>query len=565
MPQPQNTAFPDSSGAHPPECSDCAAEPAVESGLPGLLFDTADFPPRWDCGQWSPLHGWTHVVADLAIFGAYVAIPVVLIWFIRRRQDIPFPRIFWLFGAFILSCGTVHLIEAGIFWWPAYRLSGAVKVVTAVASWLTVLTLIRLVPLALALPGLAKVNAKLQAEIAERKHAEELSRLVVQSTPSGIVMIDNAGEIVLANAEAERIFGYGSGELRGRSIETLVPARFRDSHPAQRDAYFERPSSRRMGAGRDLYGQRRDGSEVPLEIGLNPVQTEAGSRALASIVDLTARVEAEEKQRRYTAELEALNAQLEETKRTLEETVGELTQSNQELDDFAYVASHDLKEPLRGIHNYATFLMEDYGELLDEEGCRKLEVLPRLSQRLELLIDSLLHFSRVGRLDLALRETDLDTVLDEVLETLHITVDEGSIEIRRPGPLPALVCDGVRVGELLRNLITNAARYNDKAERWIEVGVQGPPDPPAFGAPRVFYVRDNGIGIPVRHQEAVFRIFKRLHGKGPFAGGTGAGLTIVKKIVERHGGRVWLESTEGQGTTFYFTLERDPAAAARCA
>ena len=140
--------------------------------LPGL-FDTTGFPPRWSCGNWSEAHGWLHILSDLGIFAAYFAIPCVLVYFVRKRADVPFMPVFWLFAAFILSCGIGHAIEASLFWNPWYRLSGVVKLVTALVSWATVLALIPLVPKALALPGLARVNQQLRAEIERRERAEE--------------------------------------------------------------------------------------------------------------------------------------------------------------------------------------------------------------------------------------------------------------------------------------------------------------------------------------------------------------------------------------------------------
>ncbi len=240
----------------------------------------------------------------------------------------------------------------------------------------------------------------------------------------------------------------------------------------------------------------------------------------------------------------------------------ELEKSNAELDAFAYVASHDLKEPLRGIHNYSAFLLEDYGDKLDAQGRAKLETLQKLTNRMESLIESLLVFSRVGRIDFALRDCDLNDVLQETLESLRARLEETGAQVRVPRPLPSVLCDRVRVGEVLANLIVNAVKYNDKPKSWVEVGFIKPEERsnlavPQDASPRatIFYVRDNGIGIRERHFGSIFRIFKRLHGRDEFGGGTGAGLTIVKKIVERHGGSIWLESTPGEGTSFYFTLE----------
>jgi signal transduction histidine kinase len=285
---------------------------------------------------------------------------------------------------------------------------------------------------------------------------------------------------------------------------------------------------------------------------------DAFNQMLAQIEERDARLQEakedlEKRVAERTSELQQELAFRRQTERELEARNAELRQSNKELDDFAYIASHDLKEPLRGIHNFAVFLLEDYGDKLDSEGRSKLETLPRLTRRMESLIDSLLHFSRVGRLDLAMDQVDLNETLAAVLDSLGPHLEELGVAVRIPRPLPTVLCDRARVGEIWSNLITNAAKYNDKPEKWVEVGFREG-DPAKPGAPPVFFVRDNGIGIPEKHHDSIFRIFKRLHGRDQYGGGTGAGLTIVRKIVERHNGRVWLESSPGEGTTFYFTL-----------
>ncbi len=242
----------------------------------------------------------------------------------------------------------------------------------------------------------------------------------------------------------------------------------------------------------------------------------------------------------------------------------ELERSNNELDAFAYIASHDLKEPLRGIHNYSSFLIEDYGDVLTEDGVSKLQTLVRLTQRMEDLINSLLHFSRLGRMELSVEQTDLNEVLKQVIEVISLNLKDTKLEIRIPQPLPVIHCDKIQVSEVFSNLITNAIKYNDKENKWVEIGyldslypnttkVLTPLTEPLLGG--VFYVRDNGIGIREKHLDTVFRIFKRLHAGNKYGGGTGAGLTIARKIVERHNGSLWVESTYGEGSTFYFTLQ----------
>lgn len=284
---------------------------------------------------------------------------------------------------------------------------------------------------------------------------------------------------------------------------------------------------------------------------------------------------------RKTRQLERMNQELESrvAERTealrqqneqLQRLNVELTRSNRELDAFTYIASHDLKEPLRGIHNYSHFLIEDYGDRLDEQGRDQLLTLQRLTRRMEELIESLLHYSRLGRQEIERSKVGLQPVLEEVSELLLPRLRESGVELRVPRPLPNVAADPTLVSELLTNLIANAIKYNNKDQKWVEVGYQ--PIEPAPGAdsnndnavpshdgqrPIVFHVRDNGIGIAQKHHDAVFRIFKRLHGRDDFGGGTGAGLTIARKIVERHGGRIWLDSLPGEGTTVYFTLTGD--------
>lgn len=257
----------------------------------------------------------------------------------------------------------------------------------------------------------------------------------------------------------------------------------------------------------------------------------------------------EERDTALQAAKEELENRVEARTRELRTANDELQQSNRELDDFAYIASHDLKEPLRGIHNYSMFLLEDYADKLDGEGRSKLETLLRLTRRMEVLIDSLLQYSRLGRIDLTLEEVDLNEVVAEVLENLDVNLKAEEVEVSIPRPLPGAVCDRVQAGEIFHNLIVNGVKYNDSPRKRIEIGYRE-------GQPPVFYVRDNGIGIPDKHYDAIFRIFKRLHAREKYGGGTGAGLTIVKKIVERHNGSIRVESVPGEGTTFYFTLAK---------
>lgn len=239
----------------------------------------------------------------------------------------------------------------------------------------------------------------------------------------------------------------------------------------------------------------------------------------------------------------------------------ELERSNIELDSFAYIASHDLKEPLRGIHNYSTFLIEDYGEQLGADGQRKLDTLMQLTQRMEDLIDSLLHYSRFGRAELLFEAVDLGEVVQSVLGVIDIS-RPAAADFRIPRSLPIWQCDQTQIVELFSNLISNAIEYNDRSAKWVEIGYilpaeidqQVPASLIVDPTQTIFFISDNGIGIQAKHLETIFKIFKRLHPASKYGGGAGAGLTIAKKIVERHGGNIAVESTFGAGSTFYFTL-----------
>ena len=241
----------------------------------------------------------------------------------------------------------------------------------------------------------------------------------------------------------------------------------------------------------------------------------------------------------------------------------DLARSNEELDAFAYVAGHDLKEPLRGIHRYAHQLLEE-AALADPENRGKLDRMMRLTLRMDSLIDSLSHFSRVGRTDFNRELVDLNDLVAEEVEMVGSRGRAVSPEIVVPRPFASVWCNRVGCREVFVNLLSNALKYTDKARPRIEVGYIRPDeDHPRPGCPEgsagqcIYYVADNGIGIQAANFEHIFRMFKRLHARDEYGGGPGAGLTLVRKLVERHGGEVWLESLPGLGSTFYFTLPAD--------
>ncbi len=288
---------------------------------------------------------------------------------------------------------------------------------------------------------------------------------------------------------------------------------------------------------------------------------------------LDVEIEAAQGLRRMVMELVVMRAE------QLAEINAELASSNAELDAFAYLAGHDLKEPLRGIRSSALQLLDDAKAGRGHDAA-SLDWLLRTTGRMDTLLDALLHYSRLGRLSSDFTWIDLGPVLVEATDMLGARLAESQVELRLPRPLPTACCDRVRVREVYANLIANAIKYNDKPQRWVEIGyidVFEPPGeppgeatselasvvarpastPPHCQADTIFYVRDNGIGIDARHKDRVFALFKRLHGQDEFGGGSGAGLTIARKMVEQHRGCIWFDSQPGVGSTFYFTLPGD--------
>jgi len=257
----------------------------------GKLFDSADWPPRWHCGQWSSFHGWLYIVSDLLIWAAYFTIPIVILRYISKKQGIKFLRLYFLFAAFILACGATHLLDAIAFWIPLYRLNALVLFITGVISWVTVFYLIKNLPLLFSMQS----QKALESEIELRKRSEEKFKGLLEAAPDAMVIVNEKGEIVLINRQTEILFGYTKEELTGRQVETLVPADLRDRHVDDRSRYFSNPKVRVMGAGLALYAVKKDGTQIPVEISLSPLETEEGTLISASVRDITERKRSEER------------------------------------------------------------------------------------------------------------------------------------------------------------------------------------------------------------------------------------------------------------------------------
>ena len=241
------------------------------------------------------------------------------------------------------------------------------------------------------------------------------------------------------------------------------------------------------------------------------------------------------------------------------DTNHDMVRSNEELDAFVYVTSHELKEPLHGIHRYANQLLDD-AALIGEENRGKLDRMVRLTVRMDSLLDALLHLSRVGGADAAPQAVDLNQTVAQALEMVGFRTNQGN-SVHVPRLLPMASCNDTQCRQIFVNLLSNALKYNDKQQKRIEIGYIDPVEthlrpgcPQGSASDTIFYVADNGVGINANHFKNIFQLFKRLHGLSDYGGGAGAGLAIVDKLVRQQGGKVWVDSWEGQGATFYFTL-----------
>ncbi len=347
----------------------------------------------------------------------------------------------------------------------------------------------------------------------------------LDSAPVGILMVNRGGQIVLLNQHAENMFGYETDELLNKPLEELVPHRFRELHVQYRADYFNDPSKRRVNGGNDLLCLRKDGSEFAAEIGLTPIIEGGETFVLSAISDITQRKELQD---------------------DLRQSNEALTKSNIELQQFAYVASHDLQTPLRGIAGFAEILRSKYQGQLDETADRYMDKIVAASMRMQTLINDLLVFSRVESSSAPLSSVDLNDTLADAKELLQAEITATGAAVTSD-ELPVVNGDASQLAQLLQNLIGNGLKYRGDNTPEIHISAQ------RSGDLWTVAIRDNGIGIDKKHYDQIFEIFKRLHTQREYAG-TGIGLAVCKRIVLRHGGRIWLESEPGKGTTFLFTL-----------
>jgi PAS domain S-box-containing protein len=375
--------------------------------------------------------------------------------------------------------------------------------------------------------------AKVTRDITERKQADEKlrmnetrTRLIVDTAYDAFVAIDTDGRITDWNRQAEVTFGWSRQEAIGRLLaDTIIPESYREAHWQGLKRYVTTGTARVLNKRIEMTALNRGGKEFPVELTITPVQLGTTCLFNAFLRDITERKQAEE-----------------DLKRTTEE----LTRSNRELEQFAYIASHDLQEPLRMVASSAQLLARDYQDKLDSLATEYIGFAVEGAKRMQMLINQLLNYSRVGAQRKPFEAVDCEKIYEAAVANLKIVIDESRAALTHD-PLPTVMGDDVQLLQVFQNLLANAIKFQRREHPQIHVSAE------QKDGQWEFAFRDNGIGIDPKHHKRLFGIFQRLHSREKYSG-TGIGLAICKKVVEQHGGRIWVESAPGKGSTFYFTI-----------
>ncbi len=495
------------------------------------LFETSLWPARWNCGQWSSQLGWLHIISDLMIFAAYAAIPILLLYFLRRRPDTPFPKVFMLFCLFVLACGVGHLIEAFMFWQPVYRLSGVSKAITAIVSWVTVAALAPAIPEALKFPGLAKINEQLKNEIENRKAVEanraQIHTLLRESEERFALALAGASEGVWDwDLETDVVY-YSSGFLT--ILEGGPSGPKRDSIAYWKERIY--PLDRK--AVDDALQEHIAGKTQQLETE-HRIKLPNGDRRWVLVRGLVVRNENGDPVR----------------------MVGGLTDVHRiktAHENLMSHVSHELRTPLAVMHQFASNLKRSvHGELTEDQDAA-VAVIQRNATEMGQLIDRVVEAARLsdGRFRIEARPCNLDEVLEGALTSIGEKVRHSgfTIESDVADDIPIVLADPQAIRQVLTNLVDNALKFCPEGSH-VQIAVMRSGDSHVE-----FSVTDNGPGIPPADCEIIFdRLQQGTVENKNSRKGLGLGLYIVREIMRQHDGEVTVKSTVGKGTTFRCTV-----------
>lgn len=380
------------------------------------------------------------------------------------------------------------------------------------------------------LQAVKEMRDSLVETIAQVRESEAHTKALLSNLIVGVTSVNEKGMIKTFNPAAERIFGYPEGEIIGQNIALLFPPLKRGQREEMGyfKSYLKNQKSDLLAETREMTGQRRDGGTFPMDISIAEMHGGGENRMFVVILrDISERKHAEEQKAILMSNLE---------------------NANEELKSFAYVVSHDLKAPLRAIGALADWLSADYTDKFDDEGKEHMRLLVSRVHRMGNLIDGILQYSRVGRV----KETPVTADVGEVVQdVINLIAPPPNVTIIVENPLPTLVIEPTRIQQIFQNLLSNSIKYSDKPRCEIRIAFSDEDDHWKFS------VSDNGPGIESRHFDKIFQLFQTLAPRDRIES-TGVGLALVKKIVEMYGGRIWIESIPGKGSTFFFTLSKNP-------